>query len=162
MIGWSFVGTGLFMWWRRPENRLGLYMTAVGFTWLLGSLLATNDGYIFFVGELCAALPYGFLVQMLLSFPDGRLHSGLEQAVATATWFDVTIMQWHRCRFCSSRACRNATSARATRCWSPTSMSLVHAIDKAQAVIAVVIVVGLIVALRQALARTRARRSGRR
>ena len=29
LIGWSFVGTGLFMWWRRPENRLGMLMTAL-------------------------------------------------------------------------------------------------------------------------------------
>lgn len=147
VIGWSFVGTGLFMWWRRPENRLGLYMTAVGFTWLLGSLLATNDGYIFLVGELCAALPYGFLVQMLLSFPDGRLHSRLEQAVATATWFDVTVMQWLPLPFLQFSHAPQCNECPSNPLLVSDHMSLVHAIDKAQAMIAIVIVVGLIVAL---------------
>ncbi len=147
VIGWSFVGTGLFMWWRRPENRLGLYMTAVGFTWLLGSLLATNDGYIFFVGQLCAALPYGFLVQMLLSFPDGRLHSGLEQAVATATWFDVTVMQWLPLPFLQFSHVPQCIDCPSNPLLVSDNMSLVHAIDKAQAAIAIAIVIGLIVAL---------------
>jgi hypothetical protein len=31
LVGWSFVGTGLFAWWRRPGNRTGLLMAAVGF-----------------------------------------------------------------------------------------------------------------------------------
>ena len=121
------------MWWRRPENRLGLYMTAVGFTWLLGSLLATNDGYIFFVGQLCAALPYGFLVQMLLSFPDGRLHSGLEQAVATATWFDVTVMQWLPLPFLQFSHAPQCNDCPSNPLLVSDHMSLVHAIDKAQA-----------------------------
>ena len=32
----SFIGTGLYAWWRRPSNRFGALMTAVGFTFLLG------------------------------------------------------------------------------------------------------------------------------
>ncbi len=34
-IGWSFIGVGLYAWWRRPENRFGVLMTAVGFAWFL-------------------------------------------------------------------------------------------------------------------------------
>ena len=30
-VGWSFIGVGLFAWWRRPDNRVGALMTAVGF-----------------------------------------------------------------------------------------------------------------------------------
>ncbi|HUO71748.1 MAG TPA: sensor histidine kinase [Solirubrobacteraceae bacterium] len=147
VIGWSFVGTGLFMWLRRPENRLGLYMTAVGFTWLLSSLLASNDGYIFFVGELAAGLPYAFLVQMLLSFPDGRLHSGFEQALAAATWFDAIIMQWLPLpwlQFPNSPHCERCPT---NPLLVSDSKQLVDAIDKAQAAIAVLIAIGLVVAL---------------
>jgi hypothetical protein len=147
VIGLSFVGTGLFMWWRRPENRLGLYMTAVGFTWLLSSLLASNDGFIFFVGEVCAGLPYAFLVQMLLSFPDGRLHSGLEQAIVAATWFDAIIMQWlplPRLQFTNAPHCERCPT---NPLLVTESQQLVDAIDKAQAAIAIVIVVGLVIAL---------------
>jgi signal transduction histidine kinase len=147
VIGWSFVGTGLFMWWRRPENRLGLYMTAVGFTWLLGSILATNNGYVFFAGELCAALPYGFLVQMLLSFPDGRLHSRLEQAVAAATWFDVTIVQWAMQPFLQYSHASGCSDCPGNPLLIADHMGLVEALEKLQAAIAIVIMIGMIVAI---------------
>jgi signal transduction histidine kinase len=157
VIGWSFVGTGLFMWWRRPENRLGMYMTAVGFTWLLGSLLASNDSYVFFVGELCAALPYGFLVQMLLSFPDGRLHSRLERFIVAATWFDVTVMQWVPLVFTQFRTESGCDGCPGNVLLVSDQRQLADAFVKAQSAIAVALVAGLIVALvrrRRALAPT--------
>jgi signal transduction histidine kinase len=148
VIGWSFVGTGLFMWWRRPENRLGLLMTAVGITWLLGLLLATSDGYLFFLGELLAALPYGFLVQMLISFPDGQLHTRLERLVVAATWFDVTIMQWAPLPFLEfSRFRSHCRSCPANPLLAADQLQIADALERAQAVIAVIILVGLIVTL---------------
>ncbi len=33
MIGCSFAGTGLFAWWRRPENLVGPLMFLTGFFW---------------------------------------------------------------------------------------------------------------------------------
>ncbi len=147
VIGWSFVGTGLFMWWRRPENRLGLLMTAVGFTWLLCGLLASNDGYLFFVAQLLAALPYGFLVQMLLSFPDGRLHSRLERAVAAATWFEVTIMEWAPLAFWQFPRTSQCASCPKNPLLASDQIHIVNAINKAQAVIAVIVLVALIVAM---------------
>ena len=39
-VGLAFVGAGLVAWSQRPENRTGLLMTLVGFTWLGTSLLA--------------------------------------------------------------------------------------------------------------------------
>ncbi len=147
VIGWSFVGTGLFMWWRRPENRLGLLMTAVGFTWLLGILLATNDGYLFFLGQLVAALPYAFLVQMLLSFPDGHLHTRLERLVVAAAWFDVTIMQWAPLPFVQFPHWPHCQRCPANPLLAANQMHIANTLEKVQAVIAVAILVGLIVAL---------------
>jgi hypothetical protein len=34
-VGWSWIGVGLFAWWRRPDNRFGVLMTAVGFAFFL-------------------------------------------------------------------------------------------------------------------------------
>ena len=31
LLGWSFIGTGLFAWLRRPESGVGLLMMLVGF-----------------------------------------------------------------------------------------------------------------------------------
>ena len=33
LVGWSFIGTGLFAWWRRPGNRTGLLMAAIEDEW---------------------------------------------------------------------------------------------------------------------------------
>ena len=32
LVTWSFIGAGLYAWWRRPGNRFGALMTAVGFS----------------------------------------------------------------------------------------------------------------------------------
>ena len=37
VLGWSFIGSGLFAWSRRPSNRTGPLMVAVGFVWFLGA-----------------------------------------------------------------------------------------------------------------------------
>src|SRR5215216_3715550 len=38
LIGWAFIGTGIYAWLRRPENRFGALMTAVGFSACLAGL----------------------------------------------------------------------------------------------------------------------------
>ena len=50
-IGWSFIGAGLFAWWRRPDNRFGVLMTAVGFAFFLGVLVAADSSLLFTVGR---------------------------------------------------------------------------------------------------------------
>ena len=73
VVGWSFIGTGLFAWWRRPENRTGALMTATGFAWFLPAMTASNSPGIFTAGYALNTLAYGLLIQMLVAFPDGRL-----------------------------------------------------------------------------------------
>ena len=36
LTAWSFVGTGLYAWWRRPGSRFGALFAGVGFAYLLG------------------------------------------------------------------------------------------------------------------------------
>ena len=73
LIAWSFVGTGLYAWWRRPANRFGALMAAVGFTYMLGSLTASDDSVVFTIGVLLASLYFVVFAHMLLAYPDGRL-----------------------------------------------------------------------------------------
>jgi hypothetical protein len=40
VIGAGFAGVGLFAWYRRPDNRIGLLMVATAFAWYL--LVASN------------------------------------------------------------------------------------------------------------------------
>lgn len=93
LIGWSFIGTGLFAWWRRPDNRFGALMTAVGFVWLLASLTASDVPGLFALGGVLGALPYAFLLHMLVAFPSGRLETRWERFLVGLAYFDTTVMQ---------------------------------------------------------------------
>ena len=73
LISWSFVGTGLYAWWRRPASRFGALMTAVGFTYMLGALTASDDSVVFTIGVMLASLYFVVFAHMLLAYPDGRL-----------------------------------------------------------------------------------------
>jgi signal transduction histidine kinase len=69
----SFVGTGLYAWWRRPSSRFGALMVAVGFTFTLGVLTASDDSVVFTAGVLLSSLYFVVFAHMVLSYPDGRL-----------------------------------------------------------------------------------------
>jgi signal transduction histidine kinase len=73
VITWSFVGTGLYAWWRRPTSRFGALMAAVGFTYLLGALTASDDSVVFTIGVLLASLYFVVFAHMVLAYPEGRL-----------------------------------------------------------------------------------------
>ena len=83
-VGWSFIGAGLFAWWRRPDNRFGVLMTAVGFAFFLGSLTASDGSWLFTIGVLVSNIYLAVFVHMLLAYPDGRIDSPrLRKVVAT-------------------------------------------------------------------------------
>jgi signal transduction histidine kinase len=85
-VGWAFVGTGLFAWWRRPDNRFGALMTAVGFAWLLCALTAADRPLLYTVGVLVSAVHYAVVAHMLLAFPSGRLPGARERALVAFVW----------------------------------------------------------------------------
>src|SRR5205085_9823908 len=68
-VAWSFIGVGLFAWWRRPENRVGALMTAVGFAFFLGGFSAANSSFIYGVGIVLGAVWIAVVVHLLLAFP---------------------------------------------------------------------------------------------
>src|SRR5687767_8357746 len=74
-LGWSFIGAGLYAWWRRPDNRFGVLMTAVGFAFFLGSLTAADASWLFTIGVVLSNLYLAVFVHMLLAYPDGRIDS---------------------------------------------------------------------------------------
>jgi signal transduction histidine kinase len=93
VVGWSFIGTGLFAWWRRPANRTGALMTATGFAWFLQAMTASGNEWIFVAGFVLNPLSYGLLIHMLVGFPEGRLTTRLQRRVMALVWFVVTVMQ---------------------------------------------------------------------
>ncbi len=91
--GWGFVGTGLYAWDRRPGNRVGPLMTAIGFTWFLAALQSSSVPALFAIGVIGTPLPYGILVHLLVSFPSGRLSSRFERLVVAAAYLSTTVLQ---------------------------------------------------------------------
>jgi signal transduction histidine kinase len=75
LLGWSFIGTGLFAWLRRPESRVGPLMMLVGFAWFLKALRASDSSLLFTVGFPLGSFYAAAFIHLLLSFPSGRLGS---------------------------------------------------------------------------------------
>src|SRR5918992_2080031 len=55
-LGWSFIGAGLYAWWRRPENRVGALMTMVGFLWFLGAIRSADTAWAYTLGLVLSSL----------------------------------------------------------------------------------------------------------
>jgi signal transduction histidine kinase len=89
VIGLSFIGTGVFAWWRRPLNRFGLLMTGVGFAWFLAGLAESNNATVYTLGTYVEPLYLVIVIQMVLAFPTGRLETYGQRATIIAGYLDV-------------------------------------------------------------------------
>jgi signal transduction histidine kinase len=86
LVGWSFIGTGLYAWDRRPSSRVGPFMKAVGLTWLLAGFMNASVPGLFIAGAMISALPIAILVHMTLTFPSGRLDDKCAKAVVIGAY----------------------------------------------------------------------------
>jgi signal transduction histidine kinase len=87
LTGWAFIGTGIFAWLRRPENRFGALMTAIGFSTCIAGLRVSTDPVVFVVGLFFITLQWALLYHMLLAFPRGRIPSRFEVGLVVAMYF---------------------------------------------------------------------------
>ncbi len=93
VIGCSFMGTGLFAWWRRPANLVGPLMYLTGWFWFFNVWFLSNTTAFFLLGFLLSTVSYAFLIHLLLVFPDERLETRLEGWVVAGGYFVVSVMQ---------------------------------------------------------------------
>jgi signal transduction histidine kinase len=91
LLGWSFIGTGLYAWWRRPDNRTGALMVAVGFSWFLSALFFSNTPGVFAVGQLVGAVPLAVLAHLIMAFPSGRLERPYDRRLIVAGYLVATL-----------------------------------------------------------------------
>jgi signal transduction histidine kinase len=92
IVGWSFVGVGLFAWARRPDNRVGALMAGTGFAWLLASLSFSDVPLIFTVGQVFGSLFFAVVMHLLLAFPSGLLRSRLERRLVATGYLLTTVV----------------------------------------------------------------------
>src|SRR5438552_7223836 len=69
----SWVAAGAYMWWERPESRLGLLVAGLGLLYACTSLMASADGLTFTTGRIALAAFVVAFAYLYLSFPGDRL-----------------------------------------------------------------------------------------
>jgi signal transduction histidine kinase len=84
LVGWSFVGTGLYAWRRRPESRTGALMVAMGFAWFLAALDVADSPLVYTIGLVTGGLFGALFLHLGLSFPTGRLQAPLDRRLVAA------------------------------------------------------------------------------
>ena len=93
VAGCMFVAAGIVAWLRRPANLTGPLMVAAGFLLFGGSLAQANQSVPFTIGLVVGPIPAAIIAQLMLAFPDGRLHSRWERWAVGAAYFDVIVLQ---------------------------------------------------------------------
>jgi len=73
VIGFGFAGVGLFAWYRRPDNPVGVLMVATAFAWYLAMLERTDAPLLFSLGILLENLFVVTAIHVVFAFPAGRL-----------------------------------------------------------------------------------------
>jgi signal transduction histidine kinase len=91
VIGFGFVGAGLFAWYRNPGNRTGVLMVATGFAWYVSLLERTEPALLFSIGFALDNLYVAPAVHLLLAYPSGRLESRIDRALVICAYATVTL-----------------------------------------------------------------------
>ena len=79
VTGWTLIGCGLAGWSVRPGSRSGALMAATGFTWFAGNFASVDVPPIAWLATQALYLHRGPLIHCVLSYPTGRLPSGLDR-----------------------------------------------------------------------------------
>jgi len=72
------IGLGLFTWARRPANRVGPLLVALGFAWLIPPLRYSPDSLPWTLALVLPMLHQGLLVHLVFAFPTGRITARFE------------------------------------------------------------------------------------
>jgi signal transduction histidine kinase len=105
-VSLSFIGAGLIGWTRRPGNRTGMLMVAVGFGVLADGLYEANAALPYTLGNLVGSLFIAAFVHLLLAYPTGRLISRQARAIVFSAYcaaflaplFDSMFPVRHTCK----------------------------------------------------------------
>jgi signal transduction histidine kinase len=80
----SYVGVGVYTWWRRPESRLGPLVAGAGFLYSVTCLTASGAPLAYTLGMVVFAAVIVYFPYVYLCFPRGRLESRLERGFMLA------------------------------------------------------------------------------
>jgi len=80
VVAWTFLGTGLLAWSRRPGNQVGPLMTAVAFALLVRQFRYSHNPFLFTFAFLLSELNLALFAHATLAYPAGRVADRLERA----------------------------------------------------------------------------------
>jgi PAS domain S-box-containing protein len=90
-VVWAFVIAGLIAWRRRPGNRTGLLMIAIGFAWLTSAFTDAPNDLLFTIGLVLSNFWPALLVHLLLSYPSGYLDRR-SRWIVIVTYLDTVVI----------------------------------------------------------------------
>jgi PAS domain S-box-containing protein len=84
VVGVTFVVSGLIALARRPENRTGVYLAAVGYMLFVNGLGSSTNEWVFAVGFAAEGLIWAPFTALVFAFPTGQLRTRLERFIPVA------------------------------------------------------------------------------
>jgi PAS domain S-box-containing protein len=90
LSAWSFIFGGLIAWARRPDNRFGPLLVAVGLTIFIGALAESNSSLPFTFGYVFGGVFVAVFIHALLVFPRGYLETRLVYGIVGFAYFAFT------------------------------------------------------------------------
>jgi signal transduction histidine kinase len=91
VIGGGFAGVGLFAWYRRPDNRVGVLMYATAYAWYVSLFSFTQPPLLFSIGFWLGNLFTAPVIHLALAFPSGRLEKATDRVLVAVIYLTVTI-----------------------------------------------------------------------
>ena len=91
-IGAAWIAAGLIAAWRRPENRTGPLLAAVGFLWFFPDVDWWHSPVPFTLVNFLGDLYLAVAAHAVLAFPSGRLSSRLERSTIAAAYVDALVV----------------------------------------------------------------------
>jgi signal transduction histidine kinase len=109
--GWAFLAAGAVAWDRRPSNRIGPLLVAIGYAWFVGTFGASGSDVVAYLGRSFQGYYEPLLAIVVLAYPTGRLLSPWSRLVSLAWIVDHSIwslaravldrpLGWYGCPTC--------------------------------------------------------------
>jgi PAS domain S-box-containing protein len=105
-VSMSFVIAGLIGWMRRPANRTGMLMVAVGYGVLATSLYEANSAVPYTIGTIVGSLFIAIFLHLLLAYPSGRLLSRSGRTLVLAAYAAAVLAPLLNAMFAAKQTCK--------------------------------------------------------
>ena len=105
-VSMSFVIAGLIGWMRRPSNRTGMLMVAVGYGVLTTSLYEANYAVPYTIGTIVGSVFIAVFLHLMLAYPSGRLLSGSGRTLVVAAYAAAVVAPLADAMFPQDQTCK--------------------------------------------------------